>query len=252
MNYFTPKKSYILFLAGVFPEDCPDEDDFLHPEENLITTSYKEAENNDSESDDESATHESVEHESVFDNSTNEHENFANAANADQKDTDLPNLFDGPDHSIIEYDEIPDYFTGVDTWPKATNLLCWSCCISIPSMPWFVPISKVKKVISVSDDDEDLSYNTKEISAFKPHGYFCFPSCVKRYIRRVDDPKIRNKDESIRLLNMVYKEITGKDVLDIPEAEDKNIMMQYCGPKGVSLQQFREMNRNKLAISAPT
>jgi hypothetical protein len=44
------------------------------------------------------------------------------------------------------------------------------------------------------------------------------------------------------MLKELVKDMKGVVVKEIQEGLDKNIMMQYCGPNGVSAQKFREMN----------
>lgn len=133
----------------------------------------------------------------------------------------------------VLYDSIPPFYTRYETWPKGTNLLCWMCNNSVPGMPWFIPIGLVKR------PDENV-----EVIARRTHGNFCSPWCASRYINRVDDPKVR-KWECKRMLLDLYKEITKNDLPDIPEAEDKTIMMQYCGPCGITVQEFRDQNNEK-------
>lgn len=137
----------------------------------------------------------------------------------------------------VMYDSIPPFYTQYAAWPKSTNLLCWMCNNSVPGMPWFIPIGLVRR--PASDEDE-----AADVIARRTHGNFCSPWCASRYINRVEDPKVR-KWECRKMLLDLYKEITGRDLPDIPEAEDKCIMMQYCGPCGITVQEFRDRNNEK-------
>jgi hypothetical protein len=40
--------------------------------------------------------------------------------------------------------------------------------------------------------------------------------------------------------------MTGKDIKKIPYSIDKTKMMHYCGPNGLTVQQYRDENRAKI------
>jgi hypothetical protein len=39
------------------------------------------------------------------------------------------------------FDKIPMVFTDLESWPKTTNLLCWTCRRAVKGRPWFEPQS---------------------------------------------------------------------------------------------------------------
>lgn len=182
--------------------------------------------------------------------------------------TDMPNLFASNDHyNIIKYDNIPKYFVNKEQWIKNTNLLCWSCSTKFSGVPLFIPLGWRKLLIPISNDEsnsisersdilENLTelsdaalllsnYKFKEVKAIETHGNFCSPLCAVRRIRGVRDPKITNTWESYKLLKLVCKGLYDVEILEIPEAEDPCRMIQYCGPKGITVQEFRNKNNTK-------
>jgi hypothetical protein len=264
MDIFIPKKTYILFLPNIFPEDCQDDEDVLRDIEDV--EEFTESDNSSVVSDDDIPD--------LF--------NLSPSFNAEQNHSMVK------EEELKDYDTLPPYFINIHLWPKSTNLLCWNCGNGVQGFPWFVPTARVKKSIysigaaSENNDDTDNQNiydtndasniedaftmfenstdtvdvlpmyqnisRTKEVKAFKRHGCFCTEFCVNRYINRVKDPQIHNKWECEKLLILLCREITGKDVRDIPEADDKTIMMQYCGSKGITPQEYRERNENRRVI----
>jgi hypothetical protein len=270
MDIFGPKKSYVLFLANVFPEDCADDNDVLKDIEDscqidLIESSFDQ------------------EYERITDPSTDndcisEEEDLPDFFHSEMEGNDNTGTHNGHDPSGIfeEYDSLPEYFIDIDTWPKSINSLCWGCALKIYGVPYFIPIGKVKKSISITSDSDHSSNEpktedystifenmadftnipdiyktpsrTKEIHALVPHGRFCHEKCAQRYINRVKDPKIKNIWEASELLKYLYEKIMGKSVQFIPEAEDPMEMIQFSGPKGITAQEYRERNDNKKVI----
>lgn len=157
-----------------------------------------------------------------------------------------------PTTPIVEeqYDSIPSRYVTYDTWPKSTNLLCWGCGNKCPGMPWPIITGIVKVRVPRTNPlefDSEYEADTEEkidVSARCVYGNFCTPWCASRYINQVNDPKIK-KWEARKMLADFYAEVTGKKLPDIPEAEDKTIMMQYCGPSGITPQEFRARNEEK-------
>lgn len=164
------------------------------------------------------------------------------------------------------FDSIPEYFVNRESWIKSTNLLCWYCNNKVEDIPWFIPISAQNIIIECCDTYENIdtidysptsqvgSFNfyeegncQNEVSAIKVHGNFCSPFCVKKYINGVKDTVIDDDDlwQINRLLLKIYKELTGLDIIDIPEADDKTKMKQYCGKAGITIQEYKYINRRK-------
>ena len=279
MDNFTRGKTYILFLANVFPEDCSDDIDVLEKIGDEYTENTSMNINDPVE---------------ILEESDSEDSSSVSPVS----DEELPNLFGCTDSNILsprhplyekcedqpdentsgineEYDSIPEYFIDIDSWPKSVNTLCWNCNLKIYGPPYFSPIGKVKKSVksTESSDSSDTSEmdecpnlfdnvadftnvpdvyqtpsRTREVQALLPHGRFCTEKCAQRYINRVKDPKIKNTWESTELLKYLYEKMTGKVAQYIPEAEDPKLMMQFYGPKGITVQEYRERNENKKVI----
>lgn len=179
-------------------------------------------------------------------------------------DEELPDLYFTEPVGTIEvvskeFDTIPNWFYNPDQWMKSTNLTCWWCGLVCQNHPWFIPLTKTKKLISddgkYKESDFDMSdasllassKKCKEISVYKPYGIFCTPWCVMAKLNKEYDPRITNKWQCISLLKEIYKMYTKKDIDSIPEAfYPKEIMIQYCGSKnGVTPKEYRKMNYQK-------
>lgn len=123
---------------------------------------------------------------------------------------DLPNILYIPDieteitpmiiTTTSTYDSLP---LSLDTCPKITNLLCWSCTLDIET-----PVS-----IPCSDMDSTV-------------GIFCSFNCAARYI---DTHPNSNKWESQALLKLLYKKNTGLSIDHIVPAPSKTELKQYGG-----------------------
>jgi hypothetical protein len=243
MDFFKQKKSYILFLPSVFPENCPNEEEML---QSLSVVDEDEMESDSSES--------------IIESEIIEMMTSDDSSNMDSRLTVMPNLFSAVDQNI-EYETLPNYFTDLESWPKSTNRLCWLCSNSILGPPWFVAIQLLKRAVPIARNEDaptdistfipsaeenfeslELPTKMKDVPALKVHGCFCSPYCVKRYILYVKDTKISNHWEAIKLLNIEYEYFIGKEVQDIPEADDPMIQIQYSGPCGITPQEYRRRN----------
>ena len=118
----------------------------------------------------------------------------------------------------VRYDKIPKIFTGVESWPKSTNLKCWSCDFSFESRPCFIP-TEVKE------------------TSFQVHGNFCSFPCAALYI----NSKYKTQSEVWKLIDnlyFLYKKMYGVYVCHIPLAPDRYCMRQYGGT--MEPHEFRE------------
>jgi hypothetical protein len=158
-----------------------------------------------------------------------------------------------------QYDEIPAYYSGINTWIKSTNIHCISCSNKIQGMPLFIPLSWHSRLVAKpanTDIDTDASeldplnnYQLNETQVeqkvMKVHFLTCNERCAERYINKVKDAKITDKWQSLQLLKEVVQDMKKIKITEIQEGLDKNLMMQYCGPSGISVQRFRELNESK-------
>ena len=97
--------------------------------------------------------------------------------------------------------------------------------------------------------DEHLLYSSqilKEVKAFRLHDIAGHDIvCVGNYIRKVNDPKIINKRESLQMSITIGNEITGEKIEDIPDKDLWIVMEQYCGSSGQKRSEYREKNLDK-------
>lgn len=66
------------------------------------------------------------------------------------------------------FDILPNIFTSMNTWPKSTNLHCWTCECTFLGHPIFIPLH----IKNISTDIWDI--NT--------YGIFCSFSCATRHV----------------------------------------------------------------------
>lgn len=103
---------------------------------------------------------------------------------------------------LSTYDEIPNKYTGMDTWPQKTNLLCGNCCMSHDKQPVFIP------------DYFSAGGSDKNVVVVKI--LFCSFPCAATYIRRVYTGDIA--EQKMRGLLYVYTEFTSDQIAYIPSA----------------------------------
>lgn len=263
----------IMVLAGVFLSDCNLQENYLddlcledHTGLRLKSeTGLKSASGLRSRSETSSRSESQSESGSEF-NSDSESSLIENV------DVDeIPDLYNNEniDNYQLLYDStktfnpLPNWFYNPKQWVKSTNLICWRCGLTCYEHPWFIPLTKIKKLIPIDLQDEliiedkfvdcsdaaliNSKQKYKEIIVFKPYGVFCSPWCAMSRINKENDPKIINKWQTAGLLREVYKIFTGKTVKTIPEAYyPKEIMEHYCGNKdGVTPHEYRQMNNTK-------
>jgi hypothetical protein len=269
-------RTYTLFLPGVTEADCPaDESEFeifsfAETEEINI---YSLIKNNASEGESGLSDIEGSTDESLGEFSGDEYD-FSEAEDNDvftipeaptvnmQSYDDIFSTYGLENVSDEQFDEIPDYYVNKDSWIKSTNLLCVSCSNKIQGMPMFIPISWHKRLVTKQVDryDNEDEYAAAELDelnnivntesakhvveerAMKVYRLTCNERCAVYYINHVRDDNITNQRESLQMLKELVQDIRDVTVNSIKEGLDKNIMMQYKGPSGVSAQTFREMN----------
>lgn len=121
----------------------------------------------------------------------------------------------------FRWDNIPDRFVSVESWPTSTNLLCWECDLPFSGYPKFIPT-----------DVED-AHSTKTCRTI---GNFCRWSCAAAHVGRVIPEHYRPGV----LLMMTYFEskFTGNRRYKIFPSPPKTTMMQYCGPTGITREEW--------------
>ena len=233
----------ILFLANVFLSDCVELDD---------------------ENENEIGGGGDVDVEEEKENCTVDYVDFTvNDDINEEIDDENKNIkeFDLYNETTSEYDSPLLWFYNPEQWMKSTNCLCWWCTLPCQEIPWFIPLTKTKKLVpdgTIAEINENLDSNDnslissskkcKEISVMKPYGVFCSPGCASAKLNREINPRITNKWQSMELLVEVYKMYNkNQDIRSIPEAYyPKEIMIQYAGSKsGVTPNIYRQMNQKK-------
>lgn len=145
-------------------------------------------------------------------------------------------IFEEYDKSLVEemddYDSLPEYFTGRDTWPNSCNLHCSNCDLSFRGTPWFVPLNKIMRLDKITNE---------QIPTLLPYLVFCTPFCLEYYVNNVNDPKIYNKWDIHELIKEEMFLLTKRRPIYIPEAPLKTTMIQYRGPTGISPNEYREL-----------
>ena len=112
---------------------------------------------------------------------------------------------------LIDYDKIPKKFTGVEEWPKTTNLKCWLCDFNFYSIPIFIPLR--------------MYYVGKDIH-MDTRGNYCSWNCA---ISDIDNGFTRGKWERCKMLKILCKIMTGSAVDDIAPMIARTNMIQYGG-----------------------
>ena len=123
--------------------------------------------------------------------------------------------------SVSIFTPLPSRFTGVDTWPKTSNRLCWSCDLIPRDYPRFIPM------------------NMAEVDGHEvcdAYGHFNTWNCAVRYINRELQPEQR--ECARRRISIFEAMFSGKYKEKIVEAPNKVIMKAYCGDVGITPQQY--------------
>lgn len=114
-------------------------------------------------------------------------------------------------------------------WPQKTEICCWWCTHAFEWTPFPLPYQY------------DLSSNR-----YRTVGMFCGPSCAKSYAYNVKH--YTNMDNVFWWIDIIAEEYFGYSInvepgvpkrSYIPMAPDKEVLQRYCGPEGMSIDQYR-------------
>lgn len=118
-----------------------------------------------------------------------------------------------------------------DQWPMApTGLRCWHCTYKFDWAPFPLPLG--------SFDKNSGRYRVLA-------GGFCGPSCAKAYAHD-NSSMIGNIDNTLAMIDQIafkyfgYKTAKGHTPI-IPVAPKREVLKKYCGPKGLSIAQYRTL-----------
>jgi hypothetical protein len=112
-----------------------------------------------------------------------------------------------------------------DPWPeKANGTCCWHCTCEYDCAPFPLPRSR------------DETHGRWRVYA----GGFCGPSCAKAYAKyTLQCSNLSNVFSWIDLIATKYFSYDEK--IKIPIAPKKEVLQKYCGPRGLTIAQFRTM-----------
>lgn len=114
------------------------------------------------------------------------------------------------------YEDLPLIFTGIESWPKSTNLHCWYCDCQFNTIPLFIPES-----ISVD--------GCGSIRSMDRHGVFHSFNCIMFYIMQKYKRK-EKRDEIYRLVRLLFRAIYGRDAQEeFGAIIEKTKMRKYGG-----------------------
>lgn len=121
----------------------------------------------------------------------------------------------------INYQRLPRHFTGVDSWPKSSNLKCWHCDIVIGDIaPKFIPIDPTKCGSEIKCD---------------AYGAFNSWACAVAYVDLHFSGSKRS--DSRNLIATFARAIDGINGVIHP-APARTIMSAYCGETGITPEEY--------------
>jgi len=248
MDFIEEHRSHVLFIPSIFIEDCIDESDMLDTMHSDQQYELKPEDINLIRQDSNSDTESQYSIDDLPDNIS------------DSTNRDILMLADLAFANEIIYDSVPKFFINKNKWISTTNLKCVYCHDVISGIPYPIALG-LNKILIPSDgfdsdifvdfhgtktSDDNLIFNCQlhnEVRAYRIHNVLCGDIvCAGNYIRKIQDAKIINKKESLRLTIDIYKEITGEIINDIPEKDLWIVMKQYCGDTGISQNDYRKRN----------
>lgn len=125
-----------------------------------------------------------------------------------------------------EYSKIPLVFTTWQQYPQSTNLRCWYCDRSFKNPPLFIV--------------DDIT-NLDDKRVINPLGNFCSDNCAVKHIHLNYTGHVR--DDKLKYQSMLRRErLNLRTIPIIKPALDKTIMVQYCGPDGITPEEYGKRN----------
>lgn len=110
-------------------------------------------------------------------------------------------------------------------WPEKTNVKCWHCTYAFTWTPFPLPRSLEKST-----------------GRYRVIGMFCGPSCAKAYAtysgKYFNLGNIMFWIDEIARNHFGYETVSGVP-FNAPIAPQKELLQDYCGPKGLTIDQFR-------------
>lgn len=123
------------------------------------------------------------------------------------------------DNPSAIFDAIPSVFTGIDSWPKNTNVKCWACTLPFTGPPVFVPTNI--SVHRIGGKDETL---------MDVNGIMCSFNCANAWIdRNIPETDMETKWSMHNGLRLLYYCFTGKKVDRIIPSPSHTELQEYGG-----------------------
>lgn len=139
----------------------------------------------------------------------------------------LPDLKDETNSYMTKY--IPEKFD--DAWPTRTDLACWNCSLGFDTVPWTIPVEKVRERYG------DRYYYTT-------CGIYCSAGCAYNDLEERNDKRILNKIRSQEYLHSIYFEKYGRDAGAIPRNPSHVWLKRFCGISGIQSSEYASKYRN--------
>lgn len=122
-----------------------------------------------------------------------------------------------------DFDTIPEYFTGIDQWPKTCNLHCLVCGHTFQGRPIPIP-----KYVSESCDYDPRSHQSSQKVTVKVHSIACTFNCSMRHVTVNSTPE--NKVRMQELLNFLYVAFNKNKARHIEISPDPALLRRHGGP----------------------
>jgi hypothetical protein len=138
-----------------------------------------------------------------------------------------------------EYDKIPRYFSGLQTWPKSMNLRCWWCTLQFGGTPLFMP---------------ERFYDADGHPRIDVTGAFCSFPCLVGYVNQLHKADKTRRQQMCEHIKRLFKIMTGKTMYYMDAAPDKSKLNIYGGPMSIEdyVAELRKMeNMFSSTIVAP-
>lgn len=133
----------------------------------------------------------------------------------------------------IYQNEIPQYFTDIESWPKSVNFRCKKCTLHFTTIP--KPLS-IDKII-----DDNMTIKHRVIA------YFCNISCANEYNYENYNVFIAqlNERRTIELYNEYFSKYDNGPIITIPKLNTNYLSFElYNGIGGKTIEQHQsEINK---------
>lgn len=131
--------------------------------------------------------------------------------------TDMPSQ----QYDVEVFYKNPSTFSGLDNWPKQTNLHCWYCSLSFTGMPWFII---------------NFINNTPKGVTMDVRGNFCGCGCLMGWIKQ--NIPARDAFDKVQNAHRLYEIVYGKRTTHIETPMNMYAMQMFGGD--LTLEEYRK------------